>query len=223
VRVVVRVGGHEVDVEVAVHDPAATVADLARAASGGAWVGPGVVIDGVELPGSTTAFHHNARDIHLDGFPEVSYQEVKKSHCLLAIQAPENTRALAGIDPEALARAGRARKPLRDQAMKKRWCSTRKCLLVSRIPPLRRVRSCSPSASARTVTAHSLKAIGIRKRGQTTGRAVKSGYSLGSSGTKHRIRKKRQNSKLSCKYACLQTLCERTEVILAESITLAGL
>jgi hypothetical protein len=28
---------------------------------------------------------------------------------------------------------------------------------------LRRVISCSPSASARTVTAHSLKAIGIRK------------------------------------------------------------
>ena len=31
----------------------------------------------------------------------------------------------------------------------------------SRIPPLRRVSSCSPSASARTVTAHSLKAIGM--------------------------------------------------------------
>src|SRR5258705_13602351 len=29
------------------------------------------------------------------------------------------------------------------------------------MPPLRRVRSCSPSASARTVTAHSLNAIGI--------------------------------------------------------------
>src|SRR3954451_4015920 len=31
------------------------------------------------------------------------------------------------------------------------------------MPPLRRVTSCSPSASARTVTAHSLKAIGIGK------------------------------------------------------------
>src|SRR3954452_10437117 len=29
------------------------------------------------------------------------------------------------------------------------------------MPPLRSVTSCSPSASARTVTAHSLKAIGI--------------------------------------------------------------
>src|SRR4051794_31489683 len=32
------------------------------------------------------------------------------------------------------------------------------------MPPLRRVTSCSPSASARTVTAHSLKAIGIGNR-----------------------------------------------------------
>ena len=47
---------------------------------------------------------------------------------------------------------------------KKRSWSSAKCLPGSRIPPLRRVTSCSPSASARTVTAHSLKAIGIRSQ-----------------------------------------------------------
>ena len=78
----------------------------------------------VELPGATAAFHRNALDRHLDGFPEVAYAEVKKAHANLAIQAPENTRALAGIDPQRLARATRARSPLRDQTMKKRWCST---------------------------------------------------------------------------------------------------
>jgi aminopeptidase len=78
----------------------------------------------VELPGATAAFHRNARDRHLDTFPEVSYAEAKKAHASLAIQAPENTRALAGIDPERLARAARARKPLREQALKRRWCST---------------------------------------------------------------------------------------------------
>ena len=36
-----------------------------------------------------------------------------------------------------------------------------KCLFSSRMPPFRRVSSCSPSASARTVTAHSLNATGI--------------------------------------------------------------
>src|ERR1700712_5243800 len=37
------------------------------------------------------------------------------------------------------------------------------------MPPLRRVTSCSPSARARTVTAHSLKAIGIGKGGRRRG------------------------------------------------------
>src|SRR5215208_70990 len=35
------------------------------------------------------------------------------------------------------------------------------------MPPLRRVISCSPSARARTVTAHSLKAVGIEERDST--------------------------------------------------------
>jgi aminopeptidase len=78
----------------------------------------------VELPGATAAFHRHALDRHLDGFPEVSFAETKKCHARLAIQAPENTRALAGIDPERLARAARARKPLNEQAMRKRWCAT---------------------------------------------------------------------------------------------------
>ncbi len=78
----------------------------------------------VELPGATPDFHRHARDRHLDAYPEVAFAEVKKAHALLAIQAPENTRALVGIDPERLARAARARKPLREQAMRKRWCST---------------------------------------------------------------------------------------------------
>jgi aminopeptidase len=78
----------------------------------------------VEVPGATAAYYEHARDFHLDGFSEVSFAEAKKAHCQLAIQAPENTRALVGIDPERLARAARARKPVRDLIMKKRWCST---------------------------------------------------------------------------------------------------
>jgi aminopeptidase len=78
----------------------------------------------VELPGATAAFHRHALDRHVDGFPEVSWAEARKAQASIAIQAPENTRALAGIDPARLARAARARKPLRDQALKRRWCGT---------------------------------------------------------------------------------------------------
>jgi aminopeptidase len=78
----------------------------------------------VELPGATAAFHRHALERHLESFPEIAFAEVKKAHALLAIQAPENTRALSGIDPERLARAARARKPVTEQALKRRWCAT---------------------------------------------------------------------------------------------------
>jgi aminopeptidase len=78
----------------------------------------------VELPGATAAFHRQALDRHLDTYPEVAFAEARKAHAQLAIQAPENTRALVGIDPERLARASRARKPLREQTLRKRWCTT---------------------------------------------------------------------------------------------------
>ncbi len=78
----------------------------------------------VELPGATAAFYRQAQDRHLDRFSEVAYAEAKKAHAQIGIQAPENTRALVGIDPAKLARAARARKPLREQTMRKRWCST---------------------------------------------------------------------------------------------------
>jgi aminopeptidase len=78
----------------------------------------------VEIPGATAAFHRHARDRHVDSFPEVSWVEAKKAHASVAIQAPENTRALTGIDPARLARAARARMPLREQTLKRRWCST---------------------------------------------------------------------------------------------------
>jgi aminopeptidase len=78
----------------------------------------------VELPGATAGFHRHALDRHLDMYPEVAFAEAKKAHALLGIQAPENTRALVGIDPARLARAQRARGPIREASMKRRWCST---------------------------------------------------------------------------------------------------
>jgi len=78
----------------------------------------------VELPGSTVALYRHALDRHLDTFSEVAWAEARKAHAQLGIQAPENTRSLAGIDPVHLARANRARKPLREIGLKKRWCST---------------------------------------------------------------------------------------------------
>jgi aminopeptidase len=78
----------------------------------------------VELPGQTRSFYEHARDYHLDHFPPIAYEEARRVDATLGVQAPDDVRALAGIDPERLARANRARRPVREQMLKRRWCST---------------------------------------------------------------------------------------------------
>ena len=78
----------------------------------------------IEVPGQTRGFYEQARDWHLDEYPPLALTEAKRVACLLGIQAPDDVRALADLDPARLARASRARQPVREATMKKRWCST---------------------------------------------------------------------------------------------------
>jgi aminopeptidase len=78
----------------------------------------------VELPGETAAFYAHAREAHLDGFPKLALDEVKRMDASLSIQAPTEAFELAGVDPARIARFARARKELRERAMEKRWCTT---------------------------------------------------------------------------------------------------
>lgn len=69
-------------------------------------------------------FHRHARERHLDGFAPVELAEVQASDAYLRIDAPANTRALAGIDPALIARAARARSPIAEARLAGRWCGT---------------------------------------------------------------------------------------------------
>ncbi|MEA2278571.1 MAG: aminopeptidase, partial [Solirubrobacteraceae bacterium] len=62
----------------------------------------------VELPDQAEGWWEAAREVHLDGFAPAALAEAEVTDASLRIQAPENTRALAGVDPEASARAARA-------------------------------------------------------------------------------------------------------------------
>jgi len=77
-----------------------------------------------ELPGAAEEWWDAARDAHLDGFAPAELAEVEATHASLTIQAPENATALAGVDPARMARAARARAPLREAALRRRWCGT---------------------------------------------------------------------------------------------------
>ena len=75
----------------------------------------------VELPGQQEQFWSAARDIHLDQFAPLELTEARGSDAAITIQAPENTRALAAVDPARLARSARSRAAVREAALQRRW------------------------------------------------------------------------------------------------------
>src|SRR3954447_17264613 len=78
----------------------------------------------IEIPGQAEGFYEHAREWQLDEFPSLAFREAKECQATVGIQAPENTRALAGVDPARIARMARGRRKVREQMLKKRWCST---------------------------------------------------------------------------------------------------
>jgi aminopeptidase len=77
-----------------------------------------------ELPGAAEEWWDAARDRHLDGFAPAELAEAEATHASLTIQAPQHTTALAHVDPARMARAARARAPVREAALRRRWCGT---------------------------------------------------------------------------------------------------
>jgi aminopeptidase len=75
-------------------------------------------------PGVGEDFHSHATAAQLDGFAPLELLEVQHVDSVLGIDAPANTRALASIDPARLARAARARKPIQEARLSRRWCGT---------------------------------------------------------------------------------------------------
>jgi aminopeptidase len=76
------------------------------------------------LPGQDEGWWAAARDAHLDGHAPLELAEAEQLDAVLTIQAPENTTALAGIEPARMARAAIARAPLRERTLAKRWAGT---------------------------------------------------------------------------------------------------
>ena len=86
----------------------------------GAWA-PGLRIG---VPGLAEDFYRFAGDELLDNFHELELAEAEHADAFLSIGAPENTRALADVDPALIARASRARAPINEVRLSKRWCGT---------------------------------------------------------------------------------------------------
>jgi aminopeptidase len=77
-----------------------------------------------ELPGQAERYWRHVRDAQLDGFSPTDLTEAQGTHASIRIEASGNTRALASVDPAAMARAARARQEIRELELKRRWCVT---------------------------------------------------------------------------------------------------
>jgi aminopeptidase len=69
-------------------------------------------------------FYTHARELQLDSFAPLELAEAEQADASIGIEAPANTRALAGIDPGLITRAARARAPLQEARLASRWCVT---------------------------------------------------------------------------------------------------
>jgi aminopeptidase len=78
----------------------------------------------VAPPGLAADFYRFASAAQLDGFPPVELTEMERIDAFMRVESPLNTRALAGIEPSLVARAARARAPVQEARLRKRWCVT---------------------------------------------------------------------------------------------------
>jgi aminopeptidase len=75
-------------------------------------------------PGLAKDFYRHAGPAQLDGYAPLELAEIEAVDSVLRIDAPANTRALAGIDPTLISRAARARGPVQEARLSRRWCGT---------------------------------------------------------------------------------------------------
>ena len=69
-------------------------------------------------------FYELASDAQLDGFAPLELTETQAVDAALRIGAPANVRQLAGVDPALIPRAARARRPVQEARLARRWCGT---------------------------------------------------------------------------------------------------
>jgi aminopeptidase len=69
-------------------------------------------------------FYRHARSEQLDSFAPAELTEAREADASVRIDAPANTRTLAAIDPVLVLRSARARQPLQEARLARRWCAT---------------------------------------------------------------------------------------------------
>ncbi|MHC4598584.1 MAG: aminopeptidase [Planctomycetota bacterium] len=75
----------------------------------------------IGLPGANEVFYRTASEAQLDHLSEIDLFEAKHIQCSVSVAGETNTRSLASIPSEKLARVRKARQPLKNAKRKHRW------------------------------------------------------------------------------------------------------
>ena len=79
----------------------------------------------VALPGMQEIFFERAQDLHYEKTPPATRTIYEQADAFISIMAPQNTRALANVDPAKQQALGKRDKPLREIVLEKdRWALT---------------------------------------------------------------------------------------------------
>ena len=114
----VRQGNQVMIVSTTLAEPLAVALHAAVLARGG-WPLVRLTPDSLE-----ERFYAEASDAQLESFAPLEMTEVESIDAWLRIRAPSNTRALAAVDPARITRAARARAPITEVRLTRRWCGT---------------------------------------------------------------------------------------------------
>jgi aminopeptidase len=78
----------------------------------------------VALEGQEESWWAAAGDAQLDAFAPLDLLEAESTEATVNVYSPDNATALAQVDPARMARAARARAPVREASLQRRWCVT---------------------------------------------------------------------------------------------------
>jgi len=66
-------------------------------------------------------YYRNATETQLEHFPEVAFEEMKKTDVVIYISASSNTRQLTNVNPNLISKRQKVNYPINKERLKKRW------------------------------------------------------------------------------------------------------
>ncbi|MBI4159152.1 aminopeptidase [Candidatus Woesearchaeota archaeon] len=75
----------------------------------------------IDFPWQTYVYYATATDEHLNHFPELSLEEMKKMDAFIRIDAGRNARSLTNVDPKKISLRQKVVDPINKERLKKKW------------------------------------------------------------------------------------------------------